>query len=266
MCKQNLLKLKNRLHKGKQHARQVDCHAMEQDTQLDLSYSLSLMNESLYFIFKISTRVILSCATVSTTFMRSILPVQSLVWARQQRAGREEMNPQLPVKVNSALLNGMQQYVLITRLFKASLITWCLCCPPHPTHPPPPRPSLSRSGTTLPLLLSETRLSPKAPRVSGRELGWVGSLRMQIRVRNRAATVRNWMRRLKARNDLASGPPRSPQHPVRSGRGSWLVRLCRPLSNNSTRLISAFAALLREPMAPIDHVLHFHIYEKERTS
>lgn len=64
MCKQNLLKLKNRLHKGKQYAGQVDCHAMEQDTQLDLSYSLSLslMNESLYFIFKISTRVILSCA------------------------------------------------------------------------------------------------------------------------------------------------------------------------------------------------------------
>lgn len=50
------------------------------------------------------------------------------------------MNPQLPVKVNSALLYGMQQYVHITRLFNASHITWCLRCPPHPTHPNPPSP------------------------------------------------------------------------------------------------------------------------------
>lgn len=51
MCKQNLLKLKNRLHKGKQHARQVDCHAMEQDTQLDLSYSLSLSDEWVFVFY-----------------------------------------------------------------------------------------------------------------------------------------------------------------------------------------------------------------------
>lgn len=106
-------------------------------------FSLSLSDEWV-FVFYLQKSDIKLCApyaTVSTTFMRSILPVQSLVWARQQRAGGEEMNPQLPVKVNSALLNGMQQYVLITRLFKASLITWCLRCPPHPTHPiPTPRP------------------------------------------------------------------------------------------------------------------------------
>lgn len=48
MCKQNLLKL---------IARQVDCHSKDQVTQLDFSFfSLSLMNQFLSFISKISTR------------------------------------------------------------------------------------------------------------------------------------------------------------------------------------------------------------------
>lgn len=194
------------------------------------SLSLSLMDESWYFIFK---RVILSCAHhmrqwVQLSCGQYCLCSRSFEQDSSELVG-EEMNPQLPVKVNSALLNGMQQYVLITRLFKASPINHMVSSLPPP--PLAPRPSLSRSGTTLPLLLSETRLSPKAPRVSGRELGWVGSLRMQIRVRNRAATDRNWMRRLKARNDLASGPLRSPQHHLRSGAtggGGFMIGLSVP--------------------------------------
>lgn len=116
------------------------------------------------------------------------------------------MNPQLPVKVNSAPLNRMQQSVLITRL-SMLLLSHGVCTAPHP----------SRSVTTLPLLLSEIRLSPKAHGASGQEPSRVGTLRMQI------SEEPNWNSpqlngQIEGEVGLASGPPRSLQHPLRGSR------------------------------------------------
>lgn len=169
------------------------------------------MTSSFSPVFKSGTSDIRLCLQYATecNFMWSIRLVQSRDRARQQHAGRGKMNPQLPVQVNSALLNRMQQYVLIKRLSKL-LSSHGICAAPPQPHPPP-----SRSVTTLRLLLSKTRLSPKAHRASDQEPGWVGTLRMQSENSQLNGQIDGEER-------LASGPPRSQQHPLR---GSWLF-LC----------------------------------------
>lgn len=175
--------------------------------------------------------------------------MQSLDCARQQHAGGGEMSPQLSVKVNSPVEQDAAICAHNTS-FNVSLVTWCLCCPlPHP-HPHP-----LRSVTTLPLLLSETRLSPKAPRAAGQGLGGHAQ---NAELEQSSTEWANWKRGVTGLwpTEVAAA----------SCKGFTIVRLCGSSTHNSTHLTSASATLLREPIAPIDHTINFHICETERTN
>lgn len=127
-------------------------------------------------------------------------------------------------------------------------------------------PCLSRSGTTLLLLLSRERLWLQAPRVLGWDPEWVGMRGMQVRVRggrechklNEEIESEEWLTWTSAHHDHSSI--------LRRAEGLMLLRHQHPLVKKTRQQqhssdLSLCTLRRCGPVGHIGHILYFHCDE-----